>query len=165
LNAHVLTRKAELEAQVGRPLQPVAVEAGPPLSERDREFLLDQAKDLYWNELEWEHLTDEERLGDDLLVEQAFPGLLAFVRGLLLAEVMPDALAPASPRPGMVLDLVSFLLQELETRRTEDPEDGEEPRVSAEIAMTETLVDLVMALLYGLSPEEMERVSAARRGG
>jgi hypothetical protein len=31
--------------------------------------------------------------------------------------------------------------------------------------MTETLVDLVMGLLYGLSAEEMERVGAARKGG
>jgi hypothetical protein len=160
-----MTRKAEIEAQVGRPLQPVAGEAGPPLSDTDREFLLDQAKDLYWNELEWEHLTDEERLGDDLLVEQAFPGLLAFVRGLLLEEVMPDALAPASPRPEMVLDVLSFLFQELEARRTGEPEDGDGPRVAAEIVMTETLVDLVMGLLYGLSAEEMERVGAARKGG
>ena len=80
-------------------------------------------------------------------------------------EVMPDALAPASPRPEMVLDVLSFLFQELEARRTGEPEDGDGPRVAAEIVMTETLVDLVMGLLYGLSAEEMERVGAARKGG
>ena len=129
------------------------------------EFLLDQARDLYWNELEWEHLTDEERLGDDLLVEQAFPGFLAFVRGLLLKEVMPDALAPATPRPGMVADVLAFLSAELEQRRESEPEDGEDLRIAAEIAMTTTLIDLVLGLLYGLTPEEMDRVSAARRAG
>ncbi len=165
MNSHAEGRKAELESLVGRPLRQVAEEAAEPLPESDREFLLDQARDLYWNELEWEHLTDEERLGEDLLVEQAFPGFLAFVRGLLLKEVMPDALAPATPRPRMVAEVLAFLSSELEERRGTEPDDGEDLRVAAEIAMTETLIDLVLGLLYGLTPEEMDTVSAARRAG
>jgi hypothetical protein len=165
LNPHIEARKAELESLVGRPLRQVADEAAEPLSDTDREFLLDQARDLYWNELEWEHLTDEERLGDELLVEQAFPGFLAFVRGLLLKEVMPDALAPATPRPKMVAEVLGFLSEELKQRRESEPEDGEDLRIAAEIAMTATLIDLVLGLLYGLTPEEMDRVSAARRAG
>ena len=82
-----------------------------------------------------------------------------------MKEVMPDALAPATPRPRMVADVLAFLSAELEQRRGSEPDDGEGPRVAAEIAMTTTLIDLVLGLLYGLTPEEMDRVSAARRAG
>ena len=74
-----------------------------------REYLKGEALDLYWNELEWEHLTDEEALEEGPLTPLTFPGVLAFVRGLLLHEVMPDSLAPANPRPQVVEDILDFL--------------------------------------------------------
>ena len=62
-----------------------------------------------WNEREWEHSTDEEALDEGPIAEMTVPGLLAYVRGLLLTEVMPDALSPANPRPTVVADLLAFL--------------------------------------------------------
>ena len=134
-----------------------------PLSEGDRSHLLDYARDLYWNELEWENLTGEEALDGGPVVNLAFPGFLAFVRGLLLAETMPDSLAPASPRPQVVEDVLEFLGgQSLELREKitagGDPEDVDRHR--AALTMTGGLLDLVMFELYGLSAEEVEAADA-----
>ncbi len=92
-------RRQRLETTLGRPMETPAPSDAPGLSDAEREHLHDAATDLYWNEIAWENLTDEERMESGLLAEMVFPGFLAFVRGLLLAEVMPDSLAPANPRP------------------------------------------------------------------
>ena len=89
-------RTERLQAAVGRDLS-IPPGDPAPLSEGDRSHLLDYARDLYWNELAWENLTGEEALDGGPLVKLTFPGFLAFVRGLLLAEAMPDSLAPRLP--------------------------------------------------------------------
>jgi len=101
-------RRERLEEILGRPL-PYPESGASDLAPEARSFLRDEAEDLYWNELEWENITDEEQVEDGALTEMAFPGFLAFVRGLLLTEVMPDALAPASPRTEAVEDILRFL--------------------------------------------------------
>ena len=40
----------------------MVADAPEALPEADLRHLLDQAEDLYWNELHWEHLTEEEQL-------------------------------------------------------------------------------------------------------
>lgn len=135
-----------------------------PLTDDKRRYLLDEAEDLYWNELEWENITAEERLDEGALTELAFPGLLAFVRGLLLQETMPDALAPARPRPEVVEDILHFLAERVVELRDEAPEEGggdEEASVEMELAMTNRLIDLVTYELYELDGEEVERVESA----
>ena len=135
------------------------------LSERVRGFLCEEAEDLYWNELEWENITDEEAMGEGgFLTELAFPGFLAFVRGLLLTEVMPDAKAPASPRPEVVEDILEFLagrVIELSERidGSEEPGDG----LDSELDMTSRLVDLVLYRYHGFTAEDVEKVEAERR--
>ena len=143
----------------------LSVPAGDPapLSDGDRSHLLDDARDLYWNELEWENLTGEEALDGGPVVQLAFPGFLAFVRGLLLAEAMPDSLAPASPRPQVVEDLLEFLAgQSLDLREKitagGDPDDV--ARHHAALTMTGRLIDLVMFELYGFSTSEIEAADA-----
>ncbi len=83
-----------IEQVLGHPLSPPRTPPLPPLQEQERNHLRGAAEDLYWNELEWEKLTGEEQVDEEFLTEMAFPGFLAFVRGLLLSEVMPDSLAP-----------------------------------------------------------------------
>jgi len=158
------SRRGRLERLLGRTLgQP---QTGPrtSLSPKVRSFLLEEAEDLYWNELEWEHVTDEEALEEGPLAELTFPGFLAFVRGLLLTEVMPDAKAPASPRPEVVEDILSFLASrvvDLEDGTTEDEDDEE--RLPLELATTSRLLDLVLYRYHELDAVDIERVEAESR--
>jgi hypothetical protein len=160
VNERLETRKRELEEAAGRTLRPVVADAPAPISDRDLEFLLAQAEDLFWNELEWEHLTEEEQMEEGTLVEQAFPGFLAFVRGLLLDEVMPDALADATPRPRVVKAILEMLDRELSgfEERLSTGSEEDPARLKGEVAMTSGLIDLVMASLYGLDAEDLDRV-------
>ena len=159
-------RRERLERLLGKRLQrPLGTEEG--LSPRQRGYLRDEAEDLYWNEMEWEKITDEEQLESGTLTEQAFPGFLAFVRGLLLTEVMPDALAPAAPRPEVVEDVLDFLagrVVELEDGMCE-PGDGDDDveRLRTEMGMTSRLIDLVLYRYHDLGPSEIERVEGDRR--
>lgn len=156
-------RRERLERLLDRSLEDPEMGARTALSERARAFLKEEAEDLYWNELEWENITDEEALEGAPLTELAFPGFLAFIRGLLLTEVMPDSQAPASPRPQVVRDILDFLagrvvdLQE----ETDDPDADDEAETALE--MTSRLVDLVLYQYHQLSSKEIEAVEAERR--
>lgn len=154
-------RRERLERLVGRPLPPPA-ESPEPLSAEARSYLVGEGESLYWNDLEWEHITEEEALEAGPVAQLTFPGFLAFVRGLLLYEVMPDARAPASPRPQVVEDLLVFLARrvvELE-EGLGDPRAPDAERLRTELDVTSHLIDLV--LVHGLSREDVERVEAAR---
>ena len=158
-------RRERLERLLGRALSSPDAGSQGPASPKVRAFLLDEAEDLYWNELEWENITDEEALEEGPLAEMTFPGLLAFVRGLLLTEVMPDSMAPASPRPQVVEDIVRFLFTqvvELE-ERIANPEEGEDRNLSSELDMTSRLIDLVLYRYHGLGPDDIERVESGRQ--
>ncbi|HEX9885970.1 MAG TPA: hypothetical protein VGA70_05755 [Longimicrobiales bacterium] len=151
---------------LGRRLR-APVGADTPLGDRVRDHLLGEARDLYVNELEWEYLTDEESMDSGALVELTFPGFLAFVRGLLLNEVMPDALAPAEPRPQVVEDVLGYLatrVVELEERvAAGHAEDAD--RLTRELSLASRLIDHVLYRLHGLTAEEMGSLEDARVGG
>ena len=134
--------------------------AGVPVPQGERDHLCEVARDLYWNELEWEKLTGEERVDQEFLTELAFPGFLAFVRALLLAETMPDSQAPARPSPQVVEDLLGFLagrVVELEEETAGSEGEDREHRES-ELTLTTRLLDLVLYLHHGLAPEEVAKV-------
>jgi len=156
-------RVERLERILGRSLEAPEGTDDPPLTEEKKAYLLGEARDLYWNELEWENITDEEELEDGTLTELAFPGLLAFVRGLLLTETMPDALAPARPRPRVVKEILRFLASRVvelgDELDEEDPE--EEAALREELSMTSRLIDLILYELFGLDDSEVERIEAA----
>lgn len=157
-------RKERLERILEREVSPPPGADAHPLTDEKRTYLLDEAEDLYWNELEWENITEEERLDEGALTELAFPGLLAFVRGLLLQETMPDALAPARPRPEVVEDILRFLAGRVVELRDEAPDEpgGEEgERIGMELAMTNRLIDLITYELYELDEGEVEKVESA----
>ena len=148
-------RRERLEEILGHPLS-TPERGASDMPPETRRFLRDEAEDLYWNELEWENITDEEQVENGALTEMAFPGFLAFVRGLLLTEVMPDALAPASPRPEAVEDILRFLADRVV--ELEESLARVEQRLEAELAMTSRLIDLVLYLMHGLDGDEVERV-------
>lgn len=157
-------RKERIRRALGR--EPRRRPGDPvPLPAQDREHLLGYARDLYENELAWEDITGEESLDDGPLVALAFPGFLAFVRGLLLTETMPDSLAPASPRPEVVDDVLVFLAGRSLTMKEEltvgqlPPDEDVRSRVALD--MTGALIDLVLFELYGLDEAEIRIVEAA----
>ncbi|MFC1662073.1 hypothetical protein ACFL3S_11600 [Gemmatimonadota bacterium] len=157
-------RVKQLEKTLGRPLAPKRAPASVPLLNDERDYLRGEGESLYWNELEWEKLTGEEKLDEEFLTELAFPGFLAFVRGLLLTEVMPDSLAPARPRPEVVESLLGFLAHRVVDLEEEaSRSDGEErDHRESELKMTSRLVDLVLYRLHDLDQAEIEQVEAAR---
>jgi hypothetical protein len=128
------------------------------VAEERRRFLLEEAEDLYWNELEWEKLTTEEmRRGGSALVELTFPGFLSFVDGLLLKEVNQDSPVPATPRPEVVEDVLLFL-----SRRYLEllAESGPQQRLERE--MTARLIDLVLYRLHGLPVDGFDPFALSR---
>ncbi len=144
-------RRDRLARLIQRPLEPRAGSGSLP--EDRRRFLLEEAEELYWNELSWEQVTEEEGLADRGLVELTFPGLLAFVEGLLLEEVMPDSLAPANPRPEVVEDILLFLAARcIQLGESDDPESRMEREV------TVRLMDLVLYRQHDIDVEEFERL-------
>lgn len=157
-------RRERIEHLLARALDVPPEDSGDPMSDEARRYLLGEAKDLYWNELEWEHLTDEEALDGGAITELTFPGLLAFVRGLLLREVMPDSLSPANPRPQLVAAVLHFLTSrviELEDDLAE-PGASEVVRLREELDLTSSLLDRALYLFHGLSVEDVDRVEATR---
>jgi len=158
-------RRERLERLLERPMAVPRTGPRPTLPERVRGFLREEAEDLYWNELEWENITDEEAIEEGAMTELAFPGLLAFVKGLLLREVMPDAKAPASPQPEVVEDILGFLagrVVELEDRLA-GIDASEEPEVRRELDLTSHLVDLVLYRYHGLGSADIERIEIGQR--
>ena len=156
-------RRERLERILGRPLAGPAPAADDPLTPEARRYLIGEAESLYWNDLEWEHITDEEALEEGRLTQLTFPGFLAFIRGLLLHEVMPDSKAPATPRPQVVEEVLRFLtgrVVELEEGLA-NPVDGEADKLRTELEMTSHLADLVLYLYHGVSEEDAERIEAA----
>jgi hypothetical protein len=156
-------RRERLERILGRPLGPPENGSDEPLTPEARVYLKNEAESLYWNDLEWEHITDEEALEEGPITQLAFPGFLAFIRGLLLQEVMPDSQAPATPRPQVVEDVLTFL-----SRRVVELEDGlarpgddESEKLRTELEMTSQLVDLVLYLFHDVAEEDIERIEAA----
>ncbi|MEQ1856834.1 MAG: hypothetical protein ABL963_10205 [Longimicrobiales bacterium] len=156
-------RRERLERILGRSLKAPRPAPGEPLSTEARDYLVEEAQNLYWNDLEWERITDEEALEQGAIVQLAFPGFLAFIRGLLLSEVMPDSKAPASPRPQVVEDVLGFLARrvvELEDGLSTAPKD-EVDAVREELDLASQLVDLVLYQFHGVGAKDLERIEAA----
>lgn len=149
-------RRHRLQAEIGRPLRTPEGQPGIPLTEAQRTYLQDEAFDLYWNDLEWENVTEEERMEGGSLPELTFPGFLAFVRGLLLTQVKADSLAQASPRPEVVDDILVFLAGRLLdlTDEVEDLDSDEGDRSALEFRMTDGLLDRVLMTYHGIQAED-----------
>jgi hypothetical protein len=155
-------RRERLERLLARRLADPPSDSEAPLTEEARGYLMGEAENLYWNDLEWEHITEEEALEEGALTQLAFPGFLAFIRGLLLHEVMPDSKAPANPRPEVVKDVLAFL-----AGRVLELEDGlgdaagdDRAQLRSELEHTSQLVDLVLYELHGVGAEDLERIEA-----
>lgn len=144
-------RRERLVRLTGAPLR---TPKGPPTTPERAQFLREEAEELYWNELAWEKLTDEEMIGGSELVEYTFPAFLAFIDGLLLREVPHDAAAGAEPRPAVVEEILRFLAGRCLS--TDDEEIG-----ALEREMTSRLIDLVLYRLHGVETAGVNRLLLA----
>lgn len=158
---YVGLRRARISSAIGRPLRAVAPDAEPLPPER-LAFLRREAEDLYWNELSWEELTDEERVVGGHLTEMVFPGFLAFVEGLLVERAPAGSAAVARPHPDAVEEILSFLAERYADLTAEMEAGADSQRVVWARAMTAHLVDLVLYRLYRLSPAEQEMLEGGR---
>ena len=151
-------RREELERALGKKLVLPTPSDGPDLSESERAHLLGDATDLYENELAWEDITDEEQVEGEPLSELTFPGFLAYMRGLLLEQVMPDSLAPANPRPEVVEEVVGFLAHSVVALQDRNGDTAAEDasRTERDLALTDRLLDLVLFQLHGVDPADVE---------
>jgi hypothetical protein len=151
------SRRRRLQETVGRSLAIPEGTTEPPLTPDRRDYLLGEAKDLYWNDLEWENLTGEESVEEGVLAELVFPGLLAYVRGLLVTEVPPDSLAGPAPRPEVVEGLLEFLAgRTLELDEAVRNGKGEDrARLQGEFHLTSAVLDRVLMEYHGVSPEDV----------
>jgi hypothetical protein len=146
-------RRDRLEQVLGRPLPPVYGLAEPAL----RTHLVEQAEELYWNDLEWEKLQAEQTGRRSATIEFAFPGFLPFMEGLLLREVNPDSPIPAAPRPEIVEDVLRML-----AARVAELADDREPEAALEAELTGRLLDLVLYRLHELTAVEVTLAETAR---
>jgi hypothetical protein len=151
-------RRARLEKLLQHTLVPPEPSGLP---ESRRTFLREEAEELYWNELEWEKLTEEEMSAEGSeLVEFAFPAFLTFIDGLLLEQANADSPVPATPRPEVVEDVLLFL-----ARRCLELLPSTEPKRRLERAMTERLIDLVLYRLHGIAVDGVDGLEIARLEG
>lgn len=155
--AHVEIRRARIRDLIDRPLEVPGADADPLPADRI-EHLCREAEDLYWNELSWEELTDEEEISGGHLTELVFPGFLSFVEALLIETVPADSLAPARPHPDVVEAILAFLAERYTVLTAELEAGADSERVVWARAMTARLIDLVLYRLYELTPAEQERI-------
>ncbi|HEX8209219.1 MAG TPA: hypothetical protein VF584_03450 [Longimicrobium sp.] len=126
------------------------------LSPERIESIRREAEELYWNELSWEQLTDEEAVAGGHMTEMVFPGFLAYVDGLLVDHVPAGAPSPARPHPDAVEEILTFVAERYAAATRELEAGIDSQKVVWARMMSSELVDLVLYRLYRLSPAEVE---------
>lgn len=145
-----------LRRAVDRDLAPVDVVLRPA-TPRVRRHLFEEACELYWNELSWEEITDEEMVEGGALTEMVFPGLLALIDAFLPrgSTGEPDR---GREHRDVAHDFLLWLAARLVELRNARPEDnGDRLQIQRQIAVTDELIDLVAFRLYSLTNDEIER--------
>ncbi len=147
-----------VSAQLGREMPP-----HPPIDRTPAEHhqhLLEEAQELYRNELAWEEESGEESTGSGAVVELVFPGTLALIDALVTSHDLSEKGEGARHRDVVAsfLDWLAALLFELRTGEA----GGAVIERAKHIDITDSLIDLVIYRYCDLSPDEIERLEAAR---
>ncbi|MDH3298373.1 MAG: hypothetical protein OEM23_07885 [Gemmatimonadota bacterium] len=147
-------RLRALRNLVGRDLNPGDIVLRPTPADA-RRHLFEEACELYWNEMNWEQITEEERTEGGELTEMVFPGLLTLVDALLPrgANGEPDRVREHRDVAHDFLEWLAGRLVELRTGRQENQEDKEQAR--REAVITDELIDLVTYRLYQITDDEI----------
>ncbi len=151
----VQERMRGIQKAVGRRLAPGDIVLRPATPEV-RKHLFEEACELYWNELSWEEITDEEMVGDGELTEMVFPGLLALVDAFLPRSANGEPDRDREHRD-VAHDFLTWLAARLVDLRTTTPESADDrERILRERAVTDELIDLIAFRLCSLTTEEIE---------
>ena len=143
-----------LRKAVGRRLSPGDIVLRPA-SPEVRKHLLEEACELYWNELSWEEITDEELVGDEELTEMVFPGLLTLIDAFLPRGENGEPDRDREHRD-VAHDFLEWLGARLIELRTTPPDsDAERERIRREKSVTDELIDLIAFRLCSLSNDEI----------
>lgn len=156
---HVESRRARILESLERIPQQVGVGAAPVTADQ-LEFLAREGEELYWNELAWEELTDEERVAGGHLTELVFPAFLAFIDGLLLDEVPSGKFGIPRPHPEVVERILLFLSERYADATYNLEQGADSENLVWARAMTAHLIDLVLYRLYRLSQAERETLES-----
>ena len=154
----VAERIRSLQRLVGRQLDPNDLVVRPT-APAARRHLFEEACELYWNELNWEQLTDEELVGEGELTEMVFPGLLALVDAWLPRS---DNGEPDRDREhrDVAHDFLLWLAERLVELRIDRPEDAaDRVRIRRATQVTDELIDLVSFRLYCLTERDIEKLT------
>ena len=157
----VQERARSIRKVVGRRLGPTDIvlrQASPEVSKH----LFDEACELYWNELSWEEITDEEIIGGDgELTEMVFPGLLTLINAFLprAANGEPDRDREHRDVAHDFLDWLGARLVQLRETKAESQDDR--ATLLRRKSVTDDLIDLIAFRIYSLAHDEIEAYQRA----
>ncbi len=155
----------DIELRLQSMAQRVGHELPPhPPSERSPEdrhrHLLEEALELYENELAWEEESGEESTESGALVALVFPGILALVDALVTSHT-PGEQGEGGPHRDVVMAFLEWLSDRLLKLRSGELRGSATDR-AREVDLTDRLIDLVLYRYCGLSVGEVERLDAYR---
>lgn len=154
--AEIEARMRGIAQQLGRtvPIHP------PPENtpEGHHSHLLEEAVQLYENELSWEEETGEESMENGVVVALVFPGTLALVDALLTSHALSDR-GEGDTHRDVVASFLEWLSGRLLKLRSGQIRASATDRAK-EADLTDRLIDLVLFRYCGLSPAEIEELDA-----
>ncbi len=158
VQAEVEARLRSIAERVGRGVLPHPPAERTPSDQHDH--LLEEALQLYENELSWEEETGEESTEEGTVVALVFPGTLALVDALVTSHPPSDR-GEGGPHRDVVASFVDWLCARLRKLRSGQGRGSATDRAK-EVDMTDRLIDLVLYRYCGLSAQEIERLDAYR---
>lgn len=157
VGSDIETRLAAMATVLGREMPVRATERTP---EDHRRHLLEEAQQLYENELAWEEETGEESMEEGAVVALVFPGALALIDALVTSHEASD-LGEGSPHRDVVAAFAGWLSERLFKLRSGEIRGSATDRAK-EADLTDRLIDLVLFRYCGLSAEDIEKIEASR---
>ncbi len=152
------TRLRSIAQRVGRRVLPHPPAERTPADQHNH--LLEEALQLYENELAWEEETGEESTEDGTVVALVFPGTLALVDALVTSHPPSDR-GEGGPHRDVVVSFAAWLSERLRKLRSGQIRGSATDRAK-EVDLTDRLIDLVLYRYCGLRAEEIERLDAYR---
>ncbi len=154
----VADRVRRIEGLLGRQMPP-----HPPMDQTpgdQHRHLLEEAQELYENEMAWEDESGEEFTESGAVVELVFPGTLALIDALVTSHERNEKGEGARHRDVVAsfLDWMEFNVLDLRSGQSGGTTTGRAKHVD----ITDRLIDLVLHRYCGLSTQEIERLEAAR---
>ncbi len=154
--AEVEMRMRAVAELLGRALPPHPPAERTP--EEQHRHLLEEAQQLYENELSWEEETGEESMESGAVVSLVFPGTLALVDALVTSHD-PSERGEGGPHRDVVASFLGWLADRLLKLRSGGLHSSATIRAK-EADLTDRLIDLVLHRYCQLSQSEIELLEA-----